>query len=274
MQQVIIDCCCKALPLCNARQGSQTKTLLTNMGSLAHLHANHRLPDVEIPIDNPAVDSENSVSYPVVAEPNQHTLTASSLAFLKSQSKLTATVACLCASKVQKAPKQSLSWMEFRGKRDAPLSVEQISKECEVLLKEFPFLETFLLAMCEPLQDPPDGGSRLASGLCGKPYIALLFLGLHSVMAVEALMEIFEQALAAGDWPRALKILDLYCQDVEELVAVRDAVLCCAAADGKKELCVFFLDKTFWRVGWKLQKGSQPSCSCTPSCSRPDGVPI
>ncbi|KAJ6667217.1 hypothetical protein lerEdw1_017195 [Lerista edwardsae] len=231
VQQVIIDCCCKALPLCNARQGSQTRALLTSIGSLAHLHANHRLPDVEMPIHSPTMDSEDIVSYPAVAEPNQHTLTASSLAFLKSQSKLMAAVACLCASKAQKAPRQSLSWMEFRGKRDALLSIEQISKECEVLLKEFPFLETFLLAMCEPLQDPPDGGSGLASALCGKPYIALLFLGLHSVIAAEALMEIFEQALAAGDWPRTLKILDLYCQDMEELVAVRDAVLCCAAAD-------------------------------------------
>lgn len=48
-------------------------------------------------------------------------------------------------------------------------------------------------------------------------------------------MEIFEQALAAKDWDRALKILDLYSQDVEELVNVKDAVLSCATAEGKND---------------------------------------
>lgn len=243
VQQVIIDSCCKALPLCNTRQNSQMRSLLTTFSSLAHLHAYHCLPDVEIPIHDPAVDSENTVNCPSLADLNKHMLTASSLAFLKSQSKLAATVTCLCASKFQKTPKQGLSWMEFRGKRDVPLSIEQISKECEVLLKEFPFLETFLLTMSEPLQGPPEEGSGLASGLCGKSYISLLFLGLHSVMAVEVLKEVFEQALAARDWPRALTILDLYCQDRDELVTMRDAVLCCASADGKKEFYVFFLNK-------------------------------
>ncbi|XP_053130387.1 zinc finger FYVE domain-containing protein 26 isoform X2 [Hemicordylus capensis] len=234
VQQVIINCCCKALPLYNNRQGSQVRSFVTNISSLAHLHAYHCLPDVEIPVHNPAMDSEDASSQPALAEPNQHMLTTSSLAFLKSQSKLTATVACLSASKVQKIPKQSLSWMEFRGKREVPLSIEQISKECEVLLKEFPLLESFLLNMCEPLQDPQDEGNVSASGLCGKSYISLLFLGLHSITAVEVLMETFEHALSAGDWPRALKVLDLYSQDMEELVTVRDAVLSCATAYGNE----------------------------------------
>ncbi|XP_062973637.1 zinc finger FYVE domain-containing protein 26 [Elgaria multicarinata webbii] len=236
VQQVIINCCCKPLPLCNTRQNSQTRSLLTNISSLAHLHAYHCLPDVEVPVHNPAMDSEDASSHPSPSLPdqNQHMLTASTLNFLKSQSKLTATMACLSASKVQKPPKQSLSWMEFRGKREGPLSIEQISKECEALLKGFPFLERFLLVMSEPLQDPQDEGNGLASGLCGKSYISLLFLGLHSVMAAEALMEVFEHALTAGDWPRALKVLDLYSQDMEELITVRDAVLSCATADGKE----------------------------------------
>uniref|UniRef100_A0A674ISS9 Zinc finger FYVE domain-containing protein 26 n=1 Tax=Terrapene triunguis TaxID=2587831 RepID=A0A674ISS9_9SAUR len=233
VQQVIINCCCEPLSLCSARQSSQTRSLLTNISSLAHLHAYHCLPDVEIPIHNPAMDSEEDSTQPSssLADLNQHTLTASSLAFLKCQSKLMATVACLCASKVQKVPKPSLSWMEFRGKREVPLGLEQISKECETLLKEFLMLESFLLTMSEPLQDPQEEGSGLVSGLCGKPYMSLVLLGLHSTMAVEVLMEVFEQALAAKDWPRALKVLDLYSQDMEELTSVRDAVLSCATAD-------------------------------------------
>ncbi|XP_054825928.1 zinc finger FYVE domain-containing protein 26 [Eublepharis macularius] len=234
VQQVIIHYCCEALPLCNIRQSSQTRSLLTNICSLVHLHAYHCLPEVEIPIHNPAMDSEDTSSHSSssLAELNQHMLTASSLSFLKSQSTLTATIACLSALNVQRAPKTSLSWIEFRGKREVPLSMEQISKECEVLIKEFPFLESFLLTMSKPLQDPQDEGNSLASGLCGKSYISLLFMGLHSETAVEVLMEIFEQALTAGDWLRALKVLDLYSQDMEELDTVRDAVLSCAAADG------------------------------------------
>uniref|UniRef100_A0A8C3SEA7 Zinc finger FYVE domain-containing protein 26 n=1 Tax=Chelydra serpentina TaxID=8475 RepID=A0A8C3SEA7_CHESE len=235
VQQVIINCCCEPLSLCSARQSSQTRSLLTNISSLAHLHAYHCLPDVEIPVHNPAMDSEEDSTQPSssLAELNQHALTASSLAFLKCQSKLMATVACLCASKVQKVPKPSLSWMEFRGKREVPLGLEQISKECETLLKEFLMLESFLLTMSEPLQDPQEEDSGLVSGLCGKPYMSLVLLGLHSIMAVEVLMEVFEQALAAKDWPRALKVLDLYSQDMEELTSVRDAVLSCATADDK-----------------------------------------
>ncbi|XP_030415648.1 zinc finger FYVE domain-containing protein 26 isoform X7 [Gopherus evgoodei] len=235
VQQVIINCCCEPLSLCSTRQSSQTRSLLTNISSLAHLHAYHCLPDVEIPIHNPAMDSEEDSTQPSssLADLNQHTLTASSLAFLKCQSKLMATVACLCASKVQKVPKPSLSWMEFRGKREVPLGLEQISKECETLLKEFLMLESFLLTMSEPLQDHQEEGTGLVSGLCGKPYMSLVLLGLHSTMAVEVLMEVFEQALTAKDWPRALKILDLYSQDMEELTSVRDAALSCATADGK-----------------------------------------
>ncbi|XP_044292041.1 zinc finger FYVE domain-containing protein 26 isoform X1 [Varanus komodoensis] len=233
VQQVIIDCCCKALLLCNARQHSQTRSLLTNISSLAHLHAYHCLPDVEVPVHNLAMDSGDPPSHtvPPLPDQNQHMLTASTLNFLKSQSKLTAAMACLNATKVQKTPRQSLSWMEFRGKREAPLSIEQISKECEALLKGFPLLENFLLVMSEPLQDPQDEGNGLASGLCGKSYVSLLFLGLHSDTAVEVLTEVFEHALTAGDWSRALKVLDLYSQDTDELITVRDAVLSCATAD-------------------------------------------
>uniref|UniRef100_A0A8B9ERR2 Zinc finger FYVE domain-containing protein 26 n=1 Tax=Anser cygnoides TaxID=8845 RepID=A0A8B9ERR2_ANSCY len=235
VQQVIVNCCCEPLSLCSARQTSQAKSLLTTISNLAHQYACCCLPDVEIPTPSPAVASEDIYTQAPssVTDLSQNTLTASSLDFLKSQSKLTATVACLSASNIQKTSKSSLSWMEFRGKREAPLGLEQISRECEALLKEFPILEQFLLAMFEPLQNQQEEGVSLASAFSGKTYISLVLLGLHSTTAVKVLMEVFEQALAAKDWVRALKVLDLYSQDVEELDNIEDVVLSCATAEGK-----------------------------------------
>lgn len=238
MQQVIVNCCCERLSLCDSRQKSQAKCLLTNINNLAHQCTKCCLPDVEIPFSNRTVTSEDvyTQASSSVADLSQNTLTASCLDFLKSQSKLTATVACLSASNIQKIPKSSLSWMEFWDKRELPLSLEQISRECEALLKEFPILERFLLAMFEPLQNQQEEGGSLAGVFSGRAYIPLVLLGLHSSTAVKVLMEVFEQALAAKDWTRALKILDLYSQDVEEVVDVKDAVLSCAAAEGKDEV--------------------------------------
>ncbi|TRZ26232.1 hypothetical protein HGM15179_000844 [Zosterops borbonicus] len=234
VQQVIVNSCCEPLSLCSARQNSQAKSLLTNFSNLTHQCAYHCLPDVEIPIHNSAVTSEDisTQTSSSLNDLSQHTLTASSLDFLKSQSKLMATVACLSASNVQKIHKSGLSWMEFRGKREVSLGLEQISKECEALLKEFPILERFLLAMFDPLWNQEEDGS-LAAVFSGKAYMSLVLLGLHSTTAVKVLMGVFEQALAAKDWDRALKVLDLYSQDMEEVVSVRDAVLSCAAAEDK-----------------------------------------
>ncbi|OXB72307.1 UNVERIFIED_CONTAM: hypothetical protein H355_014227 [Colinus virginianus] len=235
VQQVIVNCCCERLSLCNSRQKSQAKCLLKSISNLAHQYANSCLPDVEIPFSHCVMASEDVCAQAPssMADLSQNALTASCLDFLKSQSKLTATVACLSASNIQKIPKSSLSWMEFWDKRELPLGLEQISRECEALLKEFPILERFLLAMFEPLQNQQEEGGSLAGVLSGKTYIPLVLLGLHSSTAVKVLMEAFEQALAAKDWARALKVLDLYSQDEEELISVKDAVLSCAAAEGR-----------------------------------------
>uniref|UniRef100_A0A8C3F059 Zinc finger FYVE domain-containing protein 26 n=1 Tax=Corvus moneduloides TaxID=1196302 RepID=A0A8C3F059_CORMO len=234
VQEVIVNSCCEPLSLCSARQNSQAKSLLTNISNLTHQCAYHCLPDVEMPVHNSAVTSEDIPTQATSSlnDLSQHTLTASSLDFLKSQSKLMATVACLSASNIQKIHKSSLSWMEFRGKREVPLGLEQISRECEALLKDFPILERFLLAMFDPLQNQEEGSS-LATVFSGKTYMSLILLGLHSTTAVKVLMGVFEQALAAKDWDRAMKVLDLYSQDVEEVVNVKDAVLSCAAAEDK-----------------------------------------
>lgn len=235
VQQIIVNCCCERLSLCNSRQKSQAKCLLTNISNLAYQCAKCCLPDVEVPFSNCAMASEDvyTQASSSVADLSQNTLTATCLDFLKSQSKLTATVACLSASNIQKIPKSSLSWMEFWDKRELPLGLEQISRECEALLKEFPILERFLLTMFEPLQNQQEEGGSLAGVFSGRAYVPLVLLGLHSSTAVKVLVEVFEQALAAKDWTRALKVLDLYSQDVEELFDVKDAVLSCAAAEGK-----------------------------------------
>lgn len=237
VQQIIVNCCCERLSLCNSRQKSQAKCFLTNISNLAYQCAKCCLPDVEVPFSNCAMASEDvyTQASSSVADLSQNTLTATCLDFLKSQSKLTATVACLSASNIQKIPKSSLSWMEFWDKRELPLGLEQISRECEALLKEFPILERFLLTMFEPLQNQQEEGGSLAGVFSGRAYVPLVLLGLHSSTAVKVLVEVFEQALAAKDWTRALKVLDLYSQDVEELFDVKDAVLSCAAAEGKKD---------------------------------------
>ncbi|XP_062351912.1 zinc finger FYVE domain-containing protein 26 isoform X3 [Cinclus cinclus] len=234
VQHIIVNSCCEPLSLCSVRQSSQAKSFLTNISNLTHRCAHHCLPDVEIPVHSSVVTSEDisTQASSSLNDLSQHTLTASSLDFLKSQSKLMATVACLSACNIQKSHKTGLSWMEFRGKREVPLGLEQICRECETLLKEFPVLERFLLAMFDPLRNQEEGSS-LSAVFSGKAYMSLVLLGLHSTTAVKVLMGIFEQALGAKDWDRTLKILDLYSQDVEEVVNVKDAVLSCAAAEDK-----------------------------------------
>ncbi|KAM6133864.1 LOW QUALITY PROTEIN: zinc finger FYVE domain-containing protein 26 [Phoenicopterus ruber ruber] len=230
VQQVIVNCCCEPLSLCSARQ-KQAKSFMTNISNLAHSVPPAALPDVEIPVTNSAVTSEYHTLAPSsVNDLSPHTLTASSLDLLKSQSKLMATVAS-SASNLQKMPKSSLSWMEFRGKREVPLGLEQLSRECEALLKEFPILERFLLAI-EPLQNQQEESSSWLMSLWQDIHTSGS-LGLHSTTAVKVLMGVFEQALAAKDWDRALKVLDLYSQDAEELVSVKDAVLSCATTEDK-----------------------------------------
>ncbi|KAB1277758.1 Zinc finger FYVE domain-containing protein 26 [Camelus dromedarius] len=236
--QVIVNCCCEPLALCSSRQSQQTTSLLTHLGTLAQLHTSHRLEDLPLstlstpkPTENPTLEKKPHSS-PKDSSPSA--LTSSALAFLKSRSKLLATVACLGASQGSKVSKPSLSWKELRGRREVPLTAEQVARECERLLEQFPMLEASLLAAWEPLRGSSEQGQSLAASLCGQASLSTVLLGLHSPAALDVLTGAFKEALMARDWPRALRLTEVYGRDMDDLSSVQDAVLSCAAACDKE----------------------------------------
>ncbi|XP_043775314.1 zinc finger FYVE domain-containing protein 26 [Cervus elaphus] len=268
--QVIVNCCCEPLTLCSSRQSQQTSALLTRLGTLAQLHTSHCLGDLPLstlsspkPTENPILERKPPSS-PRDSPPPA--LTSSALAFLKSRSKLLATVACLGASRGSKVTKPSLSWKELRGRREVPLTAEQVARECERLLEQFPLLEASLLAAWEPLRGSSEQGQSLAASLCGQASLSTVLLGLHSPTALDVLTEAFEEALVARDWRRALQLTNVYGQDGDNLSGIQDAVLCCAAACDKegwqylfavKDACLRsrltlqFVDR--WPLEWCLE---------------------
>ncbi|XP_028644669.1 zinc finger FYVE domain-containing protein 26 isoform X3 [Grammomys surdaster] len=235
--QVIVSCCCEPLTLCLSRQSQQASSLLTHLRMLAQGHASHLLDGLPLSVLSPPRPSENpsterkSHSSPKDSLP---AFTASALAFLKSRSKLLAMVACLRASRGTKVSKPSLSWKELRGRREAPLTAEKVAQECEHLLEQFPVFEAALLANWEPLQQASEPRQSLAACLCGQANLSTVLLGLHSTLALDVLTEAFEEALVARDWPRALQLIDVYGQDLEDLSSVRDSVLTCATVCDKE----------------------------------------
>nr|XP_020745443.1 zinc finger FYVE domain-containing protein 26 [Odocoileus virginianus texanus] len=268
--QVIVNCCCEPLTLCSSRQSQQMSAFLTRLGTLAQLHTSHCLDDLPLSTLSSPKSTENPVlerkppSSPRDSSPPA--LTSSALAFLKSRSKLLATVACLGASRGSKVTKPSLSWKELRGRREVPLTAEQVARECERLLEQFPLLEASLLAAWEPLRGSSEQGQSLAASLCGQASLSTVLLGLHSPTALDVLTEAFEEALVARDWRRALQLTNVYGQDVDDLSSIQDAVLSCAVACDKegwqylfavKDACLRsrltlqFVDR--WPLEWCLE---------------------
>ncbi|XP_007940502.1 zinc finger FYVE domain-containing protein 26 [Orycteropus afer afer] len=233
--QVIINCCCEPLALCSSQRRQQTSSLLTHLGILAHQHCLDCLPLSTLSFPRPTEDTtlERKPCFSP-RDTSPAALTSSALAFLKSRSKLLATVACLGASQGTKATKPSLSWKELRGRREVPLTTEQVARECERLLEQFPTLEASFLAAWTPLQDSSKQGQSLAASLCGQASFSTVLLGLHSPIALDVLTEAFKEALVARDWLRALQLVDEYGRDMEELNSIKDAVLSCAAACDKE----------------------------------------
>lgn len=237
--QVIVNCCCEPLTLCSSLQSQQTSSLLTQLGILAQQYTSHFLDDFPLsapssprPTENPTSEKKHCSNPKDSLSPG---LTSSALAFLKSCSKLLATVACLGASQGSKVSKPSLSWKELRGRREVPLTAGQVAQECEHLLEQFPKLEAFLLAAWEPLHGSSEQGKSLAASLCGQANLSTVLLGLHSPLALDVLTKAFEEALVARDWPRALQLIEVYGRDVDGLSDIRDAVLSCAAACGEQK---------------------------------------
>lgn len=236
--QVIVSCCCEPLTLCLSQQSQQASSLVTHLGMLAQEHASHLLDGLPLsmldsprPSENPSAERK-SYSSPKDSLP---AFTASALAFLKSRSKILAMVACLRASRGTKVSKPSLSWKELRGRREAPLTAEKVAQECEHLLEQFPVFEAALLANWEPLQQASEPRQSLAASLCGQASLSTVLLGLHSSLALDILTEAFGEALVARDWPRALQLIDVYGQDLDDLSSVRDSVLTCATVCGKQD---------------------------------------
>ncbi|XP_008568543.1 PREDICTED: zinc finger FYVE domain-containing protein 26 [Galeopterus variegatus] len=236
--QVIVNCCCEPLALCSSQQNQQTSSLLTHLGILAQQHTSHCLDDLPLstlsspqPAKNPTLERKPQASPRDSLPP---ALTSSALAFLKSRSKLLATVACLGASPALKITKPSLSWKEFRGRREVPLTAEQIARECECLLEQFPMLEASLRAAWEPLRGSSEQVQSLAASLCGRDSLSTVLLGLHSPIALDVLTKAFEESLVARDWPRALQLVEVYGRDVDDLSSIKDAVLSCAVACDKE----------------------------------------
>lgn len=128
-----------------------------------------------------------------------------------------------------------MSWKEFRGRREAPLTAEQVARECERLLEQFPMLEASLLAAWEPLRGSSKQGPSLAASLCGQASLSTVLLGLHSPIALDVVTEAFKEALVAKDWPRALRLTEVYGRDMDDLSNIQDAVLSCAAACGEQK---------------------------------------
>ncbi|XP_029807007.1 zinc finger FYVE domain-containing protein 26 isoform X4 [Suricata suricatta] len=268
--KVIVNCCCEHLALCSSQQSQQTSSLLTHLSVVVQLHTSHCLEDLPLstpsspkPTGNPTLERKPRSS---PRDSSLPALTSSALTFLKSRSKLLATVACLGASQGSKLTRPSLSWKELRGRREVPLSAEQVAQECERLLEQFPMLKASLMASWGPLRRSTEQGQSLAVSLCGRASLSTVLLSLHSPSAVDVLTEAFEEALVARDWPRALQLIEVYGRDMDDLSDIKDAVLSCAAACDKEgwqflfpvkdaslrsRLTLQFVDR--WPLEWCLE---------------------
>ncbi|KAG9336768.1 hypothetical protein JZ751_003116 [Albula glossodonta] len=270
VQQVVVQRCCELLPVWDMQvKGGGREAVrkppeddVFGLGSVTTLLQQHAQEHVSLlglsdPVSDPPSDSEaspdeatatpTSPTCPSTPPPpsstsssslNSFLLTPSALSFLKSHSPLLAALACLsaCRGGVTRA---TSSWSGlpayFRtGRKEAVLDGEQVAREAEALLKEFPILQTYLQAMAEPVLGAPGSpveGAGLAAALCGKPLVALLLSGLCRPSTQALAAEAFQQSLTTQDLGRALSLLELYGQNCGLEGALRDRLLACAALE-------------------------------------------
>ncbi|XP_077113084.1 zinc finger FYVE domain-containing protein 26 isoform X2 [Ranitomeya variabilis] len=237
LEQVITDYCCESLSLCNMRKADQARCLLLSFAQAAQQCVDSSLVNMDLAVSICSQDSEDiAVSKPTFppSDSKQYALTASALNFVKAKSTLMAAIVCLSVTRSQKPAKSGLSWMELRGsKKESPLEIDNIAKECDLILSEFPVLLRFLTLMSVPFREGSPDVCGLSGFLCGKPCIASVLLGLHASSASVVLSEAFQDVLTKKNWKSALQLLSLYVGDVD-LQQVRDALLCCAAAEEKE----------------------------------------
>ncbi|KAM9294446.1 zinc finger FYVE domain-containing protein 26 [Gastrophryne carolinensis] len=238
VEQVIVDCCCEALTFSNARKENVAQSIAINIRQSVQQCVEIRFPDIHFSISTCSKDPTDSVaSRPnsPTSDSSQYSLTASTLSFLKTKSAMTATIACLSAVKSHKSSKSGLSWKELRGsKKESPLDMDTVSKECDEMVSEFPVLKRYLHLLSSPFRESlQDATSIPNSPLCGKLWSTLVLLGLHSSSATSVMTETFQGALSKKDYASALQIMNLFINDLENMEDVKDAVFCCAAADEK-----------------------------------------
>ncbi|XP_062324940.1 zinc finger FYVE domain-containing protein 26 isoform X2 [Osmerus eperlanus] len=267
VQQVVLERCCEALPVWSWGPGAGGETgeggpgdrAVFGAASLEELltqHAQEHLTMLGL-AEAPSDASSGSESSPeeITASPTSLSsspplsstpapsssspflLTPSSLSFLKSRSPLLAALACLSASRgrgAARAPPSGWSGFSsyFSGRKEVALDAEQISREADSLLREFPILRAYLQTMAQPVlgELPVGEEAGLGATLCGKPLAGLLLSGLQPGGAQAVAAQAFQQALSSGELRRALSLLELYRLDVQE-GALRDRLLACAALE-------------------------------------------
>uniref|UniRef100_A0A3B4V2U8 Zinc finger FYVE domain-containing protein 26 n=1 Tax=Seriola dumerili TaxID=41447 RepID=A0A3B4V2U8_SERDU len=269
VQQVIVQRCCETLPLWLSSPGAgrdsdQTKKDdgvfgVASLSVLLQQHAHEHMPTLGIAETQSDTSSESeasvedqsatptnlstsppsnssSTSSSSSSSSNSFLLTPSALSFLKSRSPLLASLACLSACKGETARTQASGWSGYfrSGRKEVVLDGEQISREADTLLKDFPILWAYLHTMAEPVLGAPlpegeEGAAGLGAVVCGKPLVTLLLSGPQEDAAQAVAAEAFQKALSSGDLGRALSLLELYGHGCSQEGALRDRLLACAA---------------------------------------------
>ncbi len=240
VQQVVVQRCCEALPLWDSRtvtfsQGAAENCRVQQWGVLPSQHCLYSpavclrsaplpltsltLPQPLTPVLSLRVSVEDmSATSTVSPPPHPHhlhallllfLLTPSALSFLKFRSPLVAALACLSASRGGVTRATSSGWSGYfrgSGRKEVALDGDQISKEGESLLKNFPILRMYLRTMAEPVLGVSlEADEGLGAALCGKPVVGMLFSGLQSNVGQAMAAEAFQQALNMGDLNRSLR---------------------------------------------------------------------
>uniref|UniRef100_I3KUA6 Zinc finger FYVE domain-containing protein 26 n=1 Tax=Oreochromis niloticus TaxID=8128 RepID=I3KUA6_ORENI len=269
IQKVIVQRCCEALPLWIScpDDGKESDEAIKEDGvfgvaalsNLLQRHAQDHMTILGLAESQSDVSSESdasvedhsstptnlSTSPPSSSSSssssslNSFLLTPSALSFLKSRSPLLATLTCLSACKGETARTQSSGWSGYfrSGRKEVVLDGEQISREADNLLREFPILQAYLHTMAEPvlgmsLSENEESSVGFGAVVCGKPLISLLLSGPQEVAAQGVAADAFQKALASRDLSRALSLLELYGQSCSQEGALRDRLLACAALEG------------------------------------------
>ncbi|XP_012727742.2 zinc finger FYVE domain-containing protein 26 [Fundulus heteroclitus] len=276
VQQVIVQRCCEALPVwssCPDEEEDSSRARkadgafsVDNLFLLLRTHAPAYKAALGIPeppsdgsseseasaddpssspihlSSSPPSQSSSSSSSSTSSSSNTFLLTASALSFLKSRSPLLATLACLsaCKGEATRAKSSGLSAYFRSGRKEVSLDREQISREADGLLKQFPILRAYLQTMVEPvlgtsLGDGEESSAGLGAAICGKPVASLLLSGPQDEVTQALAADAFKDALVSKDLDRALSLLELYGQGGSQERELRDHLLVCASLEDEAE---------------------------------------